>query len=482
MKIFLALLLVVSPVFIQEALSCVCSDEGIHVFVDDAKYIFIGKVKRVTKFFERKRYKDLFQDVHVETNHRVEVEEYLKGGGKAEVDLFSDYRSSCEGPELEVGKTYLVFASKGEKGQLVSWSCGLTHELEGVCPDLYFIRKRLRGERFPRIYGYVWAGDSVRKFFEPIDILAGVRVFLKGKNYQFESVTNELGIFYFDNIPDGEYEIKPVVDSKFKWRADGTKIRVEKDRIYGLFGGLEIYDAFYAQFSVSWDNGFTGKLFDRSGTIIKRYSIGLATGSSKPTYFESDDVDFYSLDNEFSWYGVMPGTHWSFCSLRIPFSNRSKESFMIPCHVKGTRSNTVKLPRKGRHTIDFELPEDYLAKNIKGKVVWDDGTPVDDALVALQHYEQLNLSNFGYESCSDREVDAYDCAKTNERGEFSLQGFEGAIYWLNTNFQYYLNYDDDNDENDVPKVVWGKPLRISNVTSISSLEIILKKPKDFKKN
>ena len=196
----------------DRASACSCIMGTVSGSYESADAVFLGRVVEVT---EEDRGTQQIGSMEVPLTilwAKVEVEERFKGVDDRVVLVSpGDKNSSCT-IDLQVGRTYLVFANRlpGDS-RLATGACSHTGPLENSALELTFCRRVARDGKTPRVIGTVAESSpaSARDVCggEPRAV-AGVAVTLERGDRSLRSVTDREGVFYFDDVPAGSYTIR----------------------------------------------------------------------------------------------------------------------------------------------------------------------------------------------------------------------------------------------------------------------------------
>ncbi len=154
----------------------------------------------------------LFEDViftgtvkeHVNSFARFRVTEAFKGAGAgAYINVLAlEHRFSD-------GGRYLVFANRcpdGTKGCLVSEGCASSYPLEYAQAVLEQLRAEKNGRRVASVYGMLWRSASIAEDGY-VRLLARIGVKVRSGSKTFETKTDALGAYAFQDLPEGTYRI-----------------------------------------------------------------------------------------------------------------------------------------------------------------------------------------------------------------------------------------------------------------------------------
>lgn len=138
------------------------------------------------------------------------VDKAFKGELNTTVNLFDD--GMCDGPNLQVGKQYLIYTSAiPGGGGMPARGCTRSRGVEYAAEDLAFLKQYGTGYAATHISGTVRFRPD-----EPDDSKLGdagrtplnnVQITLSGDGVQFSAQTNPSGDYLFENMAPGRYSV-----------------------------------------------------------------------------------------------------------------------------------------------------------------------------------------------------------------------------------------------------------------------------------
>ena len=146
---------------------------------------------------------------------RFKVQENFKGARVLEIDISSGVIDSMCYVDFPMAIKLLVYARKERDGLASEFGCGSTNHFISGSDDIFYIRRLKKNLPEPRVYGSVmYEHDSETKggnrFAE------GIKIIVEGNGRRFETLTDKNGLYNFNDIPDGEYNVKPELSPRFK--------------------------------------------------------------------------------------------------------------------------------------------------------------------------------------------------------------------------------------------------------------------------
>lgn len=477
MKILISLLFIVAPSLVVNVFACSCSPTPpIYDIFDSSDGVFIGKVIGYKDVKGKEIYKNDNNEVEeYEITERVfqfEVNEVFKGvkGKLVEINV-GRTDTSCS---HEYGKdgSYLIYARKDKKtNTLYDSFCSPSTSIESAQSQILFIREKLKGKPQSQIYGSVVRSDTFPNSMKSrMTSLEGIKIILEGKEKVFETVTDKNGLYRFNKIPDGEYKIQPLLNSSYKlfWTSV-EKVKIFEGKVFTGDGGFfdNGYNGAYAEFTIGWNNSVEGRVLDSEGKFVKFASVRLLPISSPFELIESNYILDKLEGDKYFCRSETPGRYYLVTEIYAPFGTKDKVRIFYPQAETIDKATPIQLKAPQELSYDFILPSNYIVREIKGKVLWSDGQPAKRAKVALFKTE----SHVVDEDNDEIENQGYDSDFTDDYGNFTLQGFEGAEYWIHFEDDFEVLSDEEEDIE-----VKGTPFKIKLEKENEPIKLILTKP------
>lgn len=408
----------------RTASACVCMAPSTpYKEFQDARSVFTGKIIGSTDvpFTEQAREKTY---TYYERRYRVAVTESFKGTKAAEVEVSAGRTDSDCYVGFSVGENYLIYAYGDSDAKLSTGMCTRTNNLSASQDDLHYLRAMLMGEREPRVYGSVvrFDDDVTKSLAGSYTPLEGIKIAVEGEGQRIEVVTDKQGLFQIAKLPDGKYRARPVLPGSYASSWPG-----EEEFILGLHAqpdslSTQIGSSAYAKFHVRWNNQLSGKILDAEGNLIKRARVSVLAprgGHDSPLVIREDPSNYHP-DGAYGFSGLTPGKYILSLSLRAPLPTYKPTRFYYPTTTSLDQAREISVGENENLTVDLKLPTGYAVRPVEGVVVWPDDSSVgDDGWVFLADAQS-----------SEDDDKKYDWTSTDKQGRFSLQGFEGAEYWL----------------------------------------------------
>ncbi len=241
---------------------------------------------------------------------------------------------------------------------------------------------------------------------------------LEGKKQSFEVFTDADGNYEITKVPAGKYKILPNLSNAVEFQSAEVEV---KDR-----------GCVSENFLIKNKTKISGKVLDVKGSPVREIFVELlpADLNEKPKPFTFKERDLTNEFGNFTLENVPPGSY----TLSINYTTSPDEDDAFPTTFYPNAPDkqqamifNVEFGSEDIKNIEFRLPPRLETQEIRGIVVWADGTPAYDIHVGLQDAED-NLF------ASD--------ARTDKAGNFTLMGFSGRKYYISAD-----NYSSDKDSN-----------------------------------
>lgn len=392
----------------QTVFACSISSEipSFCEMVGSADAIFVGKAiggkkKRVT-------YENGVKEIWNVGEIYFEVQEAFTGVRKGiRLTVRSGDEDGYCGTPFKHNESYLIYAFGNLKNGFVDGS--RTGMIADTQEDLESLRNLPKVGTGSKIYGNInlkakssLLNDTIQPMFE-----VGLKIRRIGaKNQLFESVTDENGYYEVTKVPAGKYEISAMLSEALNF--ENVEIEV-KDRGCAA-----------KNFLIENKSKISGKVLDADGLPVNQIFVELVPVelTEKPNLIRLQEDDLTDEQGNFTLENVPPGNY----TMSINYTTSPDEDDAFPTTFYPNASDktqalvfNIAIGSKNIENIEFKLPPRLKTEEIKGIIVWSDGTPVFDAHVGLR----------------DAEDDFYvSDMRTDKSGTFTLNGFPGRKYYI----------------------------------------------------
>lgn len=141
------------------------------------------------------------QDYYV---YSLETSRTLRGKVGNNFRVWEENSSGRASFRWAIGKTYLLFLDPTDDGMWSLYGCGNSAPIDKADFALKVIGS-LKGRDGGVIQGVVTVGGE----YPPSTDLSGIRIQIRGKNRDYEALTNSKGVFKV-HVPAGQYAVVPV--------------------------------------------------------------------------------------------------------------------------------------------------------------------------------------------------------------------------------------------------------------------------------
>lgn len=470
-KLLLSALLL--PLFTITTIACRCDGRlpSPYQAYHEAHAIFIGKVLSAENIPYEETIRDKKFTVY-DRHFKFAVTEVLKGNKISNITInVGRIDSSCY-RGFSIGDNYLVYADASNRKEIMfSAFCTRTSTLRSRLADVISIRAMLRGDPEPRLYGSLSRSDN-----DPNDpnasrvtYLSGITIVAESNGRQFSTITDKDGIYRFTKLAAGVYSVRPILPDKYmSYFPDSEEVTVAR-KSYGAS----------ADFWSGWNNQVEGRVLDQNGKAIRRAVVKLLSvdhpDQEMSPNFENIS-DYLGDEGKYKIYGKTPGRYILAVEVYAPFmSGPHIRRTYYPQTKERQNASIIDLGEADKLKVDLKLTSDELVHEIHGAVVWSDGTPVTkDAWFGLEKLEDSE----------DKNNVRYDLSHTDKQGQFKIQVFENAEYWLKVHVSTLgLKFGDQQSD------LWDRgiteikstPIKIIGSKPPGPLKIILPLPSEVPK-
>ncbi|HVF46195.1 MAG TPA: hypothetical protein VNA17_01375 [Pyrinomonadaceae bacterium] len=308
------------------------------------------------------------------------------------------------GYDFKVDEDYLVYAYKGEDGQLSTGICTLTKSLAKAAEDIAYIDSLSKAKPVGSISGWIsqYRPRRADDEYRPPPPLANITVMAEGKSGKFETRTDAEGKYQLADLLPGEYTLRMAVPDGLTGEKESKVIVPEK--------GCSI-----RSFHVTRENSISGRVISANGESLKDLLVSLVPVEQiKERHFRDHQFTHLDEDGRFDFRSIPPGNYY----LGVRLSTLSSESNKFPrTFYPGTPiledAIPVMIAEGGLiKDLDFQLPAKLSERKIDGIVTFPDGKPAPGAMVIL--VEGMEVGGRGFDAGKD--------------GRFSLTLLDGIMY------------------------------------------------------
>jgi protocatechuate 3,4-dioxygenase beta subunit len=429
--LYVQILVALSPI---TAKPCQCIEYGTPACAQywRARAVFIALVIEIDQ--PRNKY-----DAYPEgTKVQLLVEEVLSG--KVDKEVFDTQGNGADCKLIyEKGERYLIYDSGYDpKTKMIATSvCQGSTELGSAQGELEYIRDLATKPPAPSVMG--------RVVIERYDPAAGVEIRIEGMRKKFRARTDEHGDFEVQVSKPGKYTIKalvPFAAAAFDYAGAEPPVMAneptEKMTLMHYEAELKKGQCHYRQINIfkvdlKATASLTGKIIDSTGQPVPRLTVYLYPVSE--IHNQSADYEFAITDAEgvYKMEGLRAGSFYLGVNVRqVPDVSAPYPETFYPGVSSLDQARIVHLEQEQfLRSINLRLPPRLIEREITGRIVWPDGTPVlkldyDPETLAppylsfkdgqtLRHVSQLRgIGN--------------SAQKIDEKGNFSIVGFDGYAY------------------------------------------------------
>jgi len=335
------------------------------------------------------------------------VDQSFKGPLTGEVELFDD--GMCDGPDLRVGRQYLMYTYATPTGAIPARGCTRSRAVEYADEDLQFLRAYLAGKTNTEISGTVRyrpdEPDESRLGEKGRTPINDVSVTISGADRSYKTSTDPNGRYALSGLPPGKYEVSAELA--------GYRVNWVRDAFQLLAKGCAVADVL-----MKVDRRVEGTVRSEDGELVEGALVEMAPTKPSSKRWEnpilidvSDEAGHYAID------GIPPGDYY----LGINISHTpTKEHPYPPTYYPNTRDIGSSIPvsisiSASVRSYDLTAPPKLKVVRVRGRITDASGPP--------QNRPQVRIKEPGlYGQIETQEV------TVDAEGRFEIELCEGVRY------------------------------------------------------
>ena len=327
--------------------------------------IFVGKAIRIEK-----EQKGTFK---TETTV-FEVKEVFSGEKTRSIPVRNKSGFSCD-IEFTVGETYLVFAGGNKKDGFGTGFCSGNWPIQYADAEVAELRKLFGSKGDGSLLGTVLEEFAKRRRDEERAPVKDVRIEITetSSGRKYVTSTNDKGRYQIA-VPPGKYAVAPVVPPKAIMPST-----FESEPVQLRSGGCA--EGFFV---LSNQSVVAGRLVDGEGRPVSYARVELVSFGEMSKYLGglSDESD---VNGEYSIEQIPAGKYTLSINYNSnPEPDRPFPTTFYPSGNDRSAATVLEIASGSRITgLAWQLPKQLEQQSIKGRVVWDDGSPVPEAEIKI---------------------------------------------------------------------------------------------------
>ena len=392
----------------EQVSACSCVRSAACQNFDSSDIAFVGKVVG-SKYQIKDKIYESFESEPKTVTYDIgeiyfEVTEAFKGQNiGSRLTIHSSRGGGSCGYMFERGKSYVVFASKSDKGEFWTGLCSGTRELSNAETALSYLKNLPKNGDGGLFFGRIdesiknYSAENLRS--KPMPNVEITAQQTDGDKKIFSATTDANGLYEI-KVPPGEYILSLRDENLYFGNKINNKPLTVADK------QCELKD-----FYVVNNSRIEGKIIDAEGKLAKGFSLHLIPADKK-----RDDENFdYELayigeDGKFSFSGLSLGSY--LITLNYTDKPDNDSPYTTVFYPNTTDRSQAQVFEIGYGTkfedLVFQLPPKLIKQKIYGQVFWKDGIPAQNAQVQLKDVEFDDGIFFN-------EI------KVNDKGEFELE-------------------------------------------------------------
>ncbi len=335
------------------------------------------------------------------------IDQNFKGPLKGQVELYDD--GMCDGPNLKVGRQYLMYTHGTPGVSLPARGCTRSRAVEAADEDLQFLRAYLAGKTSTEISGTVRyrpdEPDDSRLGDEGRTPMKGVSIRISSADRSYTAWTDANGRYALPGLPPGKYEVSAELTG---YRADWVR-----DEFQLMPNSCAVADVL-----MKVDRRIEGTVHSEAGELVAGALVEMV-----PTKLPSNSWEkpiLLAMSNETGHYaidGIPPGDYYLGIDIaRTP----TKEYPYPPTYYPNTRDRGSSIPIKvstaaSVRSYDLVVPPKLKVIRVRGAITDASGLPANRP--------QVRIKEPGLEGQIETEQITVDA-----QGRFEVELCEGVRY------------------------------------------------------
>lgn len=345
---------------------------------------------------------------------RMRIDHAYKGVTEDSAVLFDD--GMCDGPTLQVGEQYLMYARRVGNGDIASRGCTRSRHVKYADEDLKFLHGLPDARPVSSIFGRVVVRtDDYRGNDQP---LAGAQVEISGTAGAHNTVTDGDGRYWFENLQPETYTIA-ATSNGFRMMLFGMEKPSAKVEPRGCAAVNMIMRR-------TWQGRIAGRVVRSNGEPAPA-GIGLTLiqlekreGKERSNFLFGDGASTND-QGEYSFDEVAPGRYKVVMNMyRFPTGNVPYPTIYWPGSRNEADAIAIEVTDATvTQQYDFRLPLEPKSARVSGLVIGADGKPASGAEVYITALPDNDIA-----------MNDENRPQTDAEGRFSFTALEGYDYRL----------------------------------------------------
>lgn len=301
---------------------------------------------------------------------QMHIDHVYKGTLKEMIELFDD--GMCDGPNLEIGRQYLMYTTALSPGVLPARGCTRSRRVEDADEDLQFLKEYDKANTKTHVSGKVRFQPDEPD--EPDDIelgergstpIKGATVTLTSGERELHTITDAAGDYSFIGLTPGEYEIGAELPGYRLDRApDGIRLRA---------GGCA-----QANLLMTVDRRVYGVVRDEKGAPVQGALVEMVSTDRRLKRWQKPVLlDISTEDGTYVIGGIPPGDYYLGVNIgSTPTREHPYATTYYPNTSNAGEAMTVAvIIGASEQEFDLRVSEKLPIIEVQGRVLNADGKP-----------------------------------------------------------------------------------------------------------